>query len=121
LADHRPGAVFAALADPTRRHLLERLGDAGPLTATALSRDLPMSRQAVAKHLGALAEAGLVRPERHGREVRFRLEPGPLDAAGAWLERVGRLWDRRLVALVKQASPTSEPSVTDRPRPPLNL
>ena len=99
------GAVFAALADPTRRHLIERISADGPLSATDLAEDLPMSRQAVVKHLSALAGAGLVQSDRQGREVLFSVDPVRLRVASDWLEQVGRTWDRRLVALVKHLSP----------------
>lgn len=95
-----PGAdaVFAALADPTRREVLRHLA-AGPVTQTELAGRLPVSRQAVAKHLATLAEAGLVVPERTGREVRYRLTPGPMVEAASWMADVGSAWDRRLAAL----------------------
>ena len=104
MADRSAGAVFEALADPTRRRLLELLAEEGPTTATTLAGAFTVSRQAVVKHLGALTTAGLVSPERRGREVLYGLEPGALDGAAAWLETVGRAWDRRLVALVKHLS-----------------
>src|SRR5205814_8220615 len=66
----RPGAVFEALADPTRREVVRRLAQGGPATATELAGDLPVTRQAVAKHLATLAEAGLVTSDRQGRETR---------------------------------------------------
>jgi DNA-binding transcriptional ArsR family regulator len=92
----RPLAVFAALADPTRMELFERLAAVGPATATELARDLPVSRQAVAKHLGVLDEAGLVERSAHGREVRFVVTPGHLDEVVAWVTGVGSEWDQRL-------------------------
>jgi len=92
-------AVFAALADPTRRSVLQRLSEQGPLTATELARVTPVSRQAVVKHLSQLADAGLVGRRRTGREVRYGLEAGTLDPAQAWLVEVGGQWDRRLRAL----------------------
>ncbi|HKA05036.1 MAG TPA: metalloregulator ArsR/SmtB family transcription factor, partial [Acidimicrobiales bacterium] len=88
--------VFGALADPTRRHLYERLVTDGPDTATNLVEDLPVSRQAVVKHLQVLSEAGLVSSERHGREVRYEATPGPLDPAVGWMVSTGAHWDRRL-------------------------
>src|SRR5579863_10522835 len=78
-------AVFAALADPTRRRLLDQLSTEGPLTATQLAASYPMSRQAVVKHLGALTTAGLLGAERHGREVRYGVVPGRLGGASSWL------------------------------------
>ncbi len=91
-------AVFVALADPTRRRLLERLA-MGPKTATGLSAKFPVTRQAVVKHLGALAVAGIVAKERHGREVHYRLQSAPLDEATAWLTTLAAQWERRLLRL----------------------
>lgn len=90
--------VFAALADPSRRHLLESLSRR-EATATELAADLPVTRQAVAKHLAALRDAGLVDATRAGRETRYRLTPGPLEEALAWIATVGDAWDARLEAL----------------------
>jgi ArsR family transcriptional regulator, cadmium/lead-responsive transcriptional repressor len=92
-------AVFAALADPTRRHVVERLAGGGALTATSLARELPITRQAVAKHLASLRAAELVSSERAGRETRYRFEPRPLAEAAGWIARVGGEWDERLGAL----------------------
>jgi ArsR family transcriptional regulator, cadmium/lead-responsive transcriptional repressor len=94
-----PGPVFAALADPTRRHVVERLAQQGSVTATEVAGELPMTRQAVAKHLGALADAGLVTARRQGRETRYRLQPEPLAGAVEWMAAVGGRWDGRLAAL----------------------
>jgi DNA-binding transcriptional ArsR family regulator len=91
--------VWAALADPTRRRLLDQLSRHGPLTATELAPDYPVSRQALVKHLGALSVAGLVTTERRGREVRYRVVSTGLEEAVAWLSEVGALWDVRLTAL----------------------
>jgi DNA-binding transcriptional ArsR family regulator len=95
-------AVFAALADPTRRRLLDQLSAAGPLTASQLAQHYPVSRQAVAKHLTALSGAGLLRSERFGREVRYGVVPERLLGASAWLEEVGQRWDERLDQLTRQ-------------------
>lgn len=95
-ADARAGAVFAALADPTRRHLVEALAAEPGATATGLAASLPISRQAVAKHLQLLGRAGLVSSRRSGREARFELDPRPLADAAAWLETIGAEWDERL-------------------------
>jgi len=92
----RAGAVFGALADPTRRHLVEALASEPGATATGLAASLPISRQAVAKHLKLLGEAGLVSSRRRGREARFELDPAPLADAAAWLDAVGAEWDERL-------------------------
>jgi len=95
--------VFAALADPTRRGILAELAANGPATATDLAGRLPITRQAIAKHLGALERAGLVEPHREGRETRYRLTPEPLDGAIAWMEEVGARWDRSLARLSERA------------------
>ena len=94
--------VFAALADPTRRTILQAVGGRVDATATELAVDLPVSRQAVVKHLQVLAEAGLVDAEKHGREQRYRLTPAPLDDALRWLAEVGAAWDARLARLRRQ-------------------
>jgi len=101
-ADARAGAVFAALADPTRRQLLRAVVEAGPTTATVLSSGLPVTRQAVAKHLGVLRQAGLVCAERAGRETRYRAEPESLRVATSWIAETGAAWDDRLSRLRAQ-------------------
>lgn len=93
------GAVFAALADHTRREVVTHLSAEGPATPTELANRLPVTRQAVAKHLAALRSAGLVAVSREGREVRYRLTPAPLAEAMTWMVEVGAEWDRRLDAL----------------------
>ncbi len=94
--------LFGALADPTRRSLLEDLVRSGPATATRLVEGRPLSRQAVVKHLQALADAGLVTGERAGREVRYRATTAPLADAVVWLLDTGGQWDRRLDRLRKR-------------------
>jgi DNA-binding transcriptional ArsR family regulator len=96
--DQRTDVVFQALADPTRRRLLRRLAD-NPATVTELAAHVPITRQAVAKHMAALHEAGLVASERSGREVRYRLTPAPMADAASWMADVGAQWDRRLEKL----------------------
>ena len=93
------GAVFAALADPTRRHLLEALASRGGASATALAAELPISRQAVSKHLSTLGAAGLVDSHRAGRETLYELQPQALEEAAAWIAEVGAEWDDRLARL----------------------
>lgn len=99
MPDSPVGPVFSALADQNRRFLLEALADRETATATELAAELPVTRQAVAKHLAALSMAGLVTASRRGRETLYRLTPGPLTDAMAWMERVGAEWDARLSAL----------------------
>ncbi len=96
-----PAPVFAALADPTRRAVLHAVAAAatGSATATELAEDLPVTRQAVVKHLQALADAGLVACARHGREQRYRVTPEPITVAMAWMADVGAAWDARLARL----------------------
>jgi DNA-binding transcriptional ArsR family regulator len=104
--NRRAGAVLTALGDPTRRHVVELLGSsADGATATELALALPVSRQAVTKHLSALADVGLVAPERSGREVRWSLHPEPLADAVDWMVQVGGKWDRRLAALERHVRP----------------
>ena len=82
--DPAPGtiaAVFVALADPSRRQVIGVLAARGTATATAVAEELAITRQAVAKHLATLSDAGLVDAERAGREVRYRLRPAPLRLA----------------------------------------
>jgi DNA-binding transcriptional ArsR family regulator len=90
--------VFAALADPTRRDLMRRIAES-PATATELARRLPISRQAVTKHLAVLDEAGLVERTTEGREVRYSLRSEKLDDLMGWVAEVGGEWDKRLARL----------------------
>ena len=91
--------IFGALADPTRRHLYRQLAAGGPLTATALASDLDISRQAVAKHLGILAEAGMATSARAGRETRYTASTEPLGEVTDWIAAIQGQWQQRLVAL----------------------
>lgn len=94
------GSVFAALADPTRRLMVEALLRDGSTSVPALSAVLPITRQAVAKHLSTLDHAGLVeRAPAAGREVRYRLRAGALTPASAWLAGAEAAWEDRLVRL----------------------
>ena len=100
------GRVLDAHAHPNRRYVLEALAERETATATELAAELPVTRQAVAKHLAALNEAGLVESRRQGRETRYELTPAPLGAAMDWMASVGAQWDTRLGALRKHlASP----------------
>ena len=93
------GPVFAALSDGTRRQVVQTLAAGRGATATSLAAELPMTRQAVSKHLAALQRAELVRSARHGREIIYELEPAPLSEAASWLVAVGGDWDERLERL----------------------
>jgi DNA-binding transcriptional ArsR family regulator len=92
-------SVFSALSDPSRRRLLESLAGRESASLTELAADLPVTRQAVSKHLAALGAAGLVEGRRTGRETRYRLTPEPLGEALAWMEQIGESWDERLARL----------------------
>ncbi|WP_448608356.1 ArsR/SmtB family transcription factor [Geodermatophilus sp. URMC 60] len=92
--------VFTALADPTRRGILAALASDGPATATDLAGRLPITRQAIAKHLALLSEAGLVTAEPgERRRVRYRLRSAPMQLAQQFLAALARDWDGRLDAL----------------------
>ena len=92
--------VFTALADPSRRAILAALAAGGPATATDLASRLPITRQAIAKHLALLAEAGLVAAEPgERRRVRYRLRSAPMQVAQQFLAALARDWDRQLESL----------------------
>ena len=94
------GAVFGALADPTRRQVVETLLREGVTSVPALTGALPISRQAVAKHLATLGDAGLIeRAPGDGREVHYRLRDGALGPAAAWIGETEAAWDARLTRL----------------------
>ena len=88
--------LWAALGDPTRRRLLDLLLADGSATATSLSRGMPVTRQAVAKHLGVLERAELVVPHKDGREVQYVVNEAQFARAVAQLAAVGDAWDARL-------------------------
>ena len=95
----RADAIFSALADPTRRQVIRALSQQGRSTATGLAANLPVTRQAVTKHLSALADAGLVTATRKGREKLYQISPRPLTDAVSWMADLGARWDERLAAL----------------------
>jgi DNA-binding transcriptional ArsR family regulator len=99
-------ALFAAVADPTRRSLLVRLVRSGPQSATRLVEGLSVTRQAVVKHLQVLADAGLVDSQRAGREVRYAAHPEALTAGMTWMVETGAAWDRRLDRLRRHVGST---------------
>jgi len=97
------GAVFAALADPTRWRVLNLLAARGEATATTLAAELPVSRPAVVKHLGVLDRAGLVEGRRQGREVRYTVLPARLEWTAERIAGVAADWDARLAAIKRLA------------------
>lgn len=96
-------AVCAALADPTRRQLLERLSQQPPSSATALAAQVPVSRQAVVKHLQILRDCDLVTSHKVGKEVLFEVRPGQLTATASWMTTLATTWTERLHSLKQQA------------------
>jgi DNA-binding transcriptional ArsR family regulator len=96
-------ALWAAVADPTRRRVLDALLDHGEANTTMLAEGLPVTRQAVAKHLAVLDRVGLVACERRGREVRYAVQPARLDDATEAMARVAAQWDRRLARIKRIA------------------
>jgi DNA-binding transcriptional ArsR family regulator len=103
LASPSVDEVFFALSDPTRREVLRSVARRPDLTASRLAGELPITRQAVAKHLAALQRAGLVEPRRAGRETLYTLTPAPLVDAMSWMAEVGAHWDARLERLAERA------------------
>ena len=96
---HESAPVFAALGDPTRLRLVARLSADGPLSITRLSEDVDVTRQAVTKHLVALADAGLARPRREGREQIWELETRRLELARQTLDQISGQWDSAIARL----------------------
>jgi DNA-binding transcriptional ArsR family regulator len=99
--------VLAALADPTRRRLLDVLAARSAASATELAGELPVTRQAVVKHLAVLDAAGLVTGRRLGREVRYEVRSAALDATARWMASLAADWDRRL-ARIKAVAEAAE-------------
>ncbi|MGC0334391.1 DNA-binding transcriptional ArsR family regulator [Streptomyces sp. SAI-170] len=121
MTEERPGAesvdsVLGALADPTRRRLLDLLAEHGEATATTLAGQLPVSRQAVVKHLAVLDTAGLVSASRVGREVRYAVRPAALDTTARWMASLASEWDRRL-ARIKRIAEAAEQDPDDPAHP----
>ena len=105
--------MCGALSDPTRWEILSRLGH-GALSASALARILPVSRQAIGKHLDVLREVGLVEPEQRGREVVYLVVGARLSSLARELDRIGRSWDDRLLGIKQLAE---QPDGDPPPRP----
>ena len=91
--------LFAALADSTRRRLVERMAGVEYITATVLAEELPISRQGITKHLKILEKAGMVASRQVGRETQYSLTPKPLADASLWVAAVTEQWQKRLQAL----------------------
>jgi DNA-binding transcriptional ArsR family regulator len=103
--------VFGALADPTRRSILAMLAANGPATATDLAGRLPVTRQAIAKHLALLSDAGLVTAEPgERRRVRYRLNSAPMQVAQQFLAALARDWDGPLGALRQHLDLSTDPA-----------
>jgi ArsR family transcriptional regulator, cadmium/lead-responsive transcriptional repressor len=114
--------LWSAIGDPTRRRMLDRLLAAGGGTATSLSDHLPVTRQAVAKHLGVLDRVGLVHGSPSGRERRYHVDEAQLARAVAQLSSVGATWDARLrriqriaEAIQRRQDEHDRTAVTDQP------
>ena len=108
--------LWSAVADPTRRRVLDVLLDRGQATATILAGELPVTRQAVAKHLAVLDRAGLVEGRRRGREVRYEIRPQRLDAATRSIAQVAAEWDARLSAIKRIAESAAREQRGERQR-----
>jgi DNA-binding transcriptional ArsR family regulator len=98
--------LWAAIADPSRRRVLDLLVERGTATPTVLAASLPFTRQAVSKHLAVLQEAGLVESHRDGREVRYAVRLERLDVAARVVAHVAADWDRRLMTIKRIAETT---------------
>jgi DNA-binding transcriptional ArsR family regulator len=107
-------SVLAALADPTRRQLLDLLAERGEATATTLAEQLPVSRQAVVKHLAVLDTAGLVSGGRVGREVLYSVRPAALSATARWMSALAADWDKRLATIKRVAEAAERERRTNR-------
>jgi DNA-binding transcriptional ArsR family regulator len=104
--------LWSAIADPSRRRVLDLLVNGGEATASGLARQVPFSRQAVSKHLAVLEEAGLISRRKQGREVLYRVDPSRLDEATRGMAELARAWDRRLQA-IKALAEASHARATD--------
>jgi DNA-binding transcriptional ArsR family regulator len=107
--EQAPDDVLVALADPIRREVLAILAREGGATSTSLAASLPITRQAVAKHLAVLDRAGLVRAHRAGREVRYRADLQPLRRTTRWMDTLATQWEHRLNAIKDLAEGATGP------------
>jgi predicted transcriptional regulator len=108
--------VWLAVADPSRRSLLELLINKGDATASGLASEVPFSRQAVAKHLAVLEKAQLVSSRRQGREVIFSVRPSQIDSAAQMMVNVGNSWDARLRSIKRIAEEVHKASLEKEAR-----
>ena len=106
--------VFIALADTTRRHVLEMLAAQGAASASAIALKLPISRQAITKHLKILEHAGLVSRRRLGKEIQFQVEAHQLAATGRWMQRIAARWDPSLGTMTPALAGPSDPGQEPR-------
>ena len=106
MSDQDDDDLWEAMADPTRRKLLDLLVARGQATATTLTADMPVSRQAISKHLVLLQRVGLIDGHRQGREVRYQVREQRLAEATGALSEVANRWDRRL-RMIKQLAEQS--------------
>jgi DNA-binding transcriptional ArsR family regulator len=117
----RPSVVeevlLEAVADTSRRRVLDLILAQGEVTATELAADLPFTRQAVAKHLAVLDRAGLVEGMRHGREVRYSVRPEQIDVAARAMAKVAARWDARLGTIKKMAEVSARATGPKKNRP----
>jgi DNA-binding transcriptional ArsR family regulator len=104
--------LWAAIADPSRRRVLDLLVQRGEASASALAGQVPFSRQAVSKHLVVLEEAGLVGHRKQGREVLYRVDAGRLDQASRAMAEVAQRWDRRL-EIIKRLAEAAHAQATE--------
>ena len=114
--------VFFALADPTRRAILERLAQEGEVMVTVLAEPFEISLPAVSKHLRVLERAGLLAQEKDGRIRRCQLVTEPLQAADAWIGHYRRFWEAQFDALadyLAKAADSRQPTAQDSPDTPL--
>ena len=100
--------LWSAIADPSRRRVLDLLVRGGEATASSLALKVPFTRQAVAKHLAILESTGLVTRHKHGREVLFRVDPNRLDDATRAMTQIANDWDQRLRAIKRLAEATHQ-------------
>lgn len=107
------GPLLSALADRTRRSILDELATTGPQSASGLSATLPISRQAIARHLAILEDVGVVTREKRGRESVLRVVPTQLREAEQWFHRAAHEWDTQLAALKRRAE--TPPPLDDHP------